>query len=87
MDLSIKGIAIATLVAGLAACAGGATPDAGNASSMTAGVKCAGANACKGQGACAGADHACAGKNGCKGQGWVKAASADECTSKGGKVM
>jgi len=42
-------------------------------------VKCYGANACKGQGACGGAGHACAGKNGCKGQGFVKADSEAAC--------
>ena len=49
-------------------------------------VKCDGANACAGQGACGGKDHACAGKNTCKGQGWVKAASAEECKAQGGTV-
>jgi uncharacterized membrane protein len=50
-------------------------------------VKCEGVNSCAGHGGCAGAGHECAGKNGCKGQGWVETASADECTTKGGKVM
>ncbi len=52
-------------------------------------VKCAGVNACKGQGQCAAADgsHACAGKNECKGKGWVKVKSEKECTEKGGTVM
>lgn len=49
-------------------------------------VHCAGVNACKGQGACAGGGHSCAGKNGCKGQGWVDA-SKEECAKKGGKVV
>ncbi len=52
-------------------------------------VKCAGVNACKGQGQCAAADgsHACAGKNECKGKGWTKVKSEKECTEKGGTVM
>lgn len=29
----------------------------------------------------------CAGKNACKGQGFEKAASAKECSDKGGKVL
>lgn len=49
-------------------------------------VKCAGANGCKGQGACASAGHDCAGKNECKGKGWIKAKSAEECKEKGGTV-
>jgi uncharacterized membrane protein len=49
-------------------------------------VNCAGINACKGQGACAGAGHSCAGKNSCKGQGWVES-SKDECLKKGGKIV
>ncbi|MBP9674859.1 MAG: hypothetical protein KBD63_07150 [Bacteriovoracaceae bacterium] len=40
--------------------------------------ECNGANTCKGQGACGGANHDCAGKNECKGQGWVKL-SKEEC--------
>jgi uncharacterized membrane protein len=49
-------------------------------------VHCAGVNACKGKGACAGAGHACAGMNACKGQG-VLEMSAEECAKKGGKVQ
>jgi hypothetical protein len=48
-------------------------------------VRCAGINACKGQGGCAGAHNACAGQNGCKGQGVVKTTEA-ECKAKGGTV-
>lgn len=49
-------------------------------------VNCAGVNACKGQGACASAEHSCAGKNACKGKGFVEM-SAAECAKKGGKVV
>ena len=49
-------------------------------------VMCAGINACKGQGACAGAGNACAGQNGCKGKGVIKAPK-DDCAKKGGKVV
>jgi uncharacterized membrane protein len=48
-------------------------------------VRCAGINACKGQGGCAGGGHACAGKNACKGQGITKT-SAEDCKAKGGTV-
>jgi uncharacterized membrane protein len=42
-------------------------------------VKCYGANACKGQGACGGPGHSCAGKNACKGQGYVETDSKEAC--------
>jgi uncharacterized membrane protein len=49
-------------------------------------VNCAGVNACKGQGTCAGPESSCAGMNACKGKG-VIALSAEECKKKGGKVV
>jgi len=48
-------------------------------------VRCAGINACKGQGGCAGAHNACAGHNACKGQGVTKTTAAD-CKAKGGTI-
>jgi len=48
-------------------------------------VRCAGVNACKGQGACSTAHNACKGQNGCKGEG-VMMMSADDCKAKGGTV-
>ena len=50
-------------------------------------VKCSGINACKGQSGCKTAESACAGQNSCKGKGWIKAASAEECESKGGTAL
>ena len=50
-------------------------------------IYCTGINACKGSGACSGADHGCAGQNACKGQGVVKATSEKDCTEKGGKIV
>ncbi|MCI0574457.1 MAG: hypothetical protein L0Y66_27300 [Myxococcaceae bacterium] len=50
-------------------------------------VKCAGVNACKGQGGCASAKNACAGKNACKGQSFSEVSSEKECKDKGGTVM
>lgn len=40
-------------------------------------VKCEGANACKGQSACATAKNSCQGQNACKGQGYVNLSKAD----------
>lgn len=53
----------------------------------TAAVHCMGINSCKGQGSCKSEKNACKGQNGCKGQSFADAASADECTAKGGTVM
>lgn len=52
-----------------------------------ASVQCVGINSCKGTSECATANNACKGQNACAGQGWVSAASADECTGKGGTVL
>ena len=49
-------------------------------------VRCAGINACKGQGSCASAHNACAGKNECKGKG-VMSMSESDCKAKGGTVL
>ena len=51
------------------------------------GVKCTGANSCKGTSACKTSSSDCKGLNACKGQGWTEAASADACAKAGGKVM
>ncbi len=51
------------------------------------GVKCSGINSCKGTSACKTASSSCKGQNSCKGLGWTEAATAGECTAKGGKVI
>ena len=43
-------------------------------------VKCQGANACKGKGACATATNACQGQNSCKGKSYVML-SKEECAA------
>jgi hypothetical protein len=55
-------------------------------SEKSAAVHCMGINSCKGQGSCKSEKNGCKGQNGCKGMGVADAASADECTSKGGTV-
>ena len=77
------------IVAGAAALliVSGAITARADDSAGSAQVKCMGANSCKGQGSCASAKNDCKGHNACKGQGWTQAASAQECTSKGGTVM
>ncbi len=46
--------------------------------------KCMGANACKGQSACATATNACQGMNACKGKGYLVMTRA-ECEKAGGR--
>ena len=82
----LSGLAMATAAATLLL-AGVNTASAASHEKATAEVKCSGVNSCKGTSACATATSACAGQNSCKGQGWVKAASAAECTEKGGTVI
>lgn len=80
----VKGVVIATAVAGLFLAKGALAQGYGEAKKAETGkVHCEGVNACKGQGACGGAGHDCAGKNDCKGKGWVEMSAAD-CTAKGG---
>jgi hypothetical protein len=79
----ISGASLATAAA-LLLVAGCST--SGN-TTQSAEVQCSGINACKGQGACKTATNACKGQAACKGQGWLPTASAEECTSQGGKVL
>jgi hypothetical protein len=51
------------------------------------GLKCNGANACKGQSACKTAGSSCKAQNACKGQGFVAARSGLECRALGGRVI
>lgn len=51
-----------------------------------AGVKCVGANACKGQSACKTASSSCKGQNACKGKGFTETSDAAACTKAGGKT-
>ena len=44
---------------------------------------CIGANACKGQSACKGGNHACKGLNACKGQGFAEMTKGDCVAAKG----
>ena len=77
-----SGVVLAAAAAAMFA-AGTAIP---TVSVAAEGVKCVGANSCKGHSACATATSSCKGHNACKGQGWVSTATAEECTKKGGTV-
>ena len=83
MKKQIQGAVLAAAVATIFAAQGAIAEDAKPAEGKE--VKCSGINACKGQGACAGAGHSCGGQNACKGQG-VTTTSAEDCKAKGGKV-
>ncbi len=84
---SIRKITGATLAAAAAAMLMGGSVALTTAPASADSVKCQGINACKGQSACKTASNSCKGQNACKGQGWTEAATAAECTGKGGKVM
>ena len=83
MTTKTTGIALATATAAIFAMGALATAPVYAAEG---GVHCVGANACKGTSECKSAKNDCKGMNACKGQGWVEAASAEECTGKGGTV-
>jgi hypothetical protein len=82
MNKSTKGMMIAASVATLLA---GSLVMADSSAKVETDVHCAGVNACKAHGECAGDGHGCGGKNSCKGKGWVTL-SAKECKAKGGSV-
>ena len=78
----ISGASLATAAA-LLLVAGCST----SGTTQSAEVQCSGINACKGTSSCKTATNACKGQAACKGQGWLPTASAEECTSQGGKVL
>lgn len=85
MDRRIKGVLIATAVAGLFAANGAAASEDGGGTDAE--VKCLGVNECKGNSQCGvPGGHSCHGENSCKGKGWIKMSEKD-CKDKGGKVL
>ncbi|WMT75981.1 hypothetical protein NL528_06235 [Bradyrhizobium sp. Ash2021] len=80
MKLASKsGATIAAAAAALFLAGATMTPQTAHA----ADGKCIGANACKGQSACKGGNHACKGLNACKGQGFAETTKADCVAAKG----
>jgi hypothetical protein len=79
---SLHGAILAGAVASLFSAGSALAGDA----AKPATVHCSGINACKGKGACSGADNSCKAQNGCKGKGWIDASKKD-CKAKGGKIV
>lgn len=82
-SLTLSGIALATVAAGLFAMNTTAIAGMGDKSGDT--VKCMGVNACKGKSDCKTAESSCNGKNSCKGHGYVEM-SKHACEAVGGKA-
>jgi uncharacterized membrane protein len=61
--------------------------DSDSAKYTADGLKCNGANACKGQSACKTAASSCKAQNACKGQGFVVAGTGLECRVLGGRII
>ena len=81
--LNVKtGVAIATAAAAMFSMGIVTT----SAQAADGGVKCVGANACKGTAECKTAKNDCKGMNACKGQGWVSKKDEAECKAAGGTV-
>jgi hypothetical protein len=76
---------VATLAAAAAAMFLAGTGAAVAEQSNSVKSKCAGSNACKGQGACGSNMNACKGSNACKGQGW-EMLTLKECVGKKGRA-
>ncbi len=71
----LKGIALATAVAGLFAMASASPAFAGDAAK----VKCDNSSSCKGHGACKQASNSCKGQNACKGHGFTMQKDEASC--------
>lgn len=76
MKASLKGIALATAVAGLFTVT---TVSTAYAAGHHAKVKCDNSTSCKGHGACKTAANSCKGQNACKGQGFTMRKSEATC--------
>ncbi|HBT41110.1 MAG TPA: hypothetical protein DIW51_15840 [Rhodospirillaceae bacterium] len=78
------GVTLATAAAALFIA--GAAMTVAPTAAQAEGVKCMGANSCKGHGSCKTASNECKGHNACKGKGWVSTKSEKECMEMGGTV-
>lgn len=88
MSIQKKTVGVTIATAAAALFISGAVMTAAPITAQAAdGVKCVGANSCKGHGECKTASNDCKGLNSCKGKGWVSVKSAKECADKGGKVQ
>ena len=71
------GVTLATAAAALFIA--GAAMTVAPTAAQAEGVKCMGANSCKGHGSCKTASNECKGHNACKGKGWISTSTEKEC--------
>lgn len=86
MSVEKKTVGVSLATAAAALFISGAALTAAPSAAQADGVKCMGANSCKGHGQCQTASNACKGQNACKGHGWVSVPDAKACADKGGTV-
>ena len=87
MSVMKKTVGVTVATAAAALFLSGAALTLAPTSAKADGVKCAGANACKGMGECKTAANECKGLNACKGKGWVTMSTAKACTDAGGMMQ
>ncbi|MEQ8804198.1 MAG: hypothetical protein RLN77_00630 [Rhodospirillales bacterium] len=86
MSIHKKTVGATLATAAAALFIAGAAMTVSPTSAQAEGVKCMGANSCKGHGSCKTASNECKGHNACKGKGWVSTKSEKECMEMGGTV-
>jgi|TARA_R110002124_G_scaffold26361_1_gene94552 Spy/CpxP family protein refolding chaperone len=86
MSIQKKTVGATLATAAAALFIAGAAMTVAPTAAQAEGVKCMGANSCKGHGSCKTASNECKGHNACKGKGWVSTKSEKECMEMGGTV-
>ena len=86
MSIQKKTVGVTLATAAAALFIAGAAMTVAPTAAQAEGVKCMGANSCKGHGSCKTASNECKGHNACKGKGWVSTKSEKECMEMGGTV-
>lgn len=85
LNKKLTGLAVASAAAlAFATVPVGSALAGSNSNQNGASIKCMGANACKGQSACATAKNQCKGQNSCKGMGFVMVKDKAACDELGG---
>ena len=86
MSIQKKAVGATLATAAAALFIAGAAMTVAPTAAQADGVKCMGANSCKGTGSCKTASNECKGHNACKGKGWISTSTEKECMEKGGTV-